>query len=54
MHDLMAQRIWLNIMPLDTAASQKGKRWHAEAAGKEVFDYGKLLERISEQRDVDL
>jgi hypothetical protein len=46
MHDLVAERVGLHIMPLDDAAAQQGKRRHAEPARKEILHYGELLERI--------
>ena len=53
MHDLMAERVGLGIVPFDDSAPQEGKGRHAESAGKEIFDDGKLRKRIgTEQRDV--
>ena len=46
MHDFVAQRVGLHIMPLDDAAPQQGKRGHAEPAGKEILHHGELFERI--------
>ena len=55
MHDLVAERVRLHIMPLDDAASQQGERGHAEPARKEILHYGELLERIgAQQRDIDV
>ena len=55
MHDLMAERVGLHIMPLDDAAPQQGERGHAEPARKEILHHGELLERIgAQQRDIDV
>ena len=52
-HDLVAERVGLHIMPLDDAAPQQGERGHAEPARKEILHHGKLLERIgAQQRDI--
>src|SRR5262245_1688374 len=49
MHDLVAKRVGLHIMPLNDAAPQQRKRRHAKATRKEILHHGELLERIGAQ-----
>ena len=55
MHDLVAERVGLHIMPLNDAAAQQGERGHAESTRKEILHHGELLERIgAEEMDIDV